>query len=699
MILASLPIGEWHTGWVRDATYAVVALARMGHLEEARLALDFFLNAFEINPAAGQVQELRQQRRLPDLGRALLRHRRGRGRHRTRTARTSRPTAGGSCCGRRASTSRPPATSRGSTSRRSAARVWDALINGIAKPIEAQPRAAQRHHGQGLEHLGGARGEEAPLRVHDAHRRARPLRHGRHREEGATRPTSRSTRISPKKVREGFLAAFVDPQGALAGSLEGLSQGKYIDGAVAEAFTWNVLQDWKGETAKATLDLLNKLKVDSGGFKRNDDGLSSYDNNEWILVDLRIANAMRRAGRDDEGRRHRRPRRREGRRELLSRPRALQRHGAAPARPATTPARSRWSATAAAPSRSRCSIGRASSRPNDCGDGKGATLPKVSCCGDLDQSRRRPGRRRRRRGRRPQRRRARRIEGPVRRSVPLRARSEAGIPPIGPRAASSPRPRCLLVAPRPAPTAMTEAAPLALELVAIEKSFGGVHALRGAELAARPGEILGLCGENGAGKSTLLKVLSGVYPATSYGGTVRVRGEERRFMTTRDAEHAGIAIVHQELMLVPELSVAANLALGREQGGGTVFGLVDDDAIEARARELLAKFGVERDIDPRAPVGILGIGLQQVVEIVRALSQDAKILILDEPTAALTGKETDRLMEWLRGLRDAGTTCIYVSHRMDEIFTICDRITVLRDGKTVGTVAREARRAPTRSSR
>ena len=237
---------------------------------------------------------------------------------------------------------------------------------------------------------------------------------------------------------------------------------------------------------------------------------------------------------------------------------------------------------------------------------------------------------------------------------------------------------------------MTEMTELALELVAIDKSFGGVHALRGADLAARPGEILGLCGENGAGKSTILKILSGVYPATSYGGTVKVRGEARRFMTTRDAEHAGIAIVHQELMLVPELSVAANLVLGRENRAkkafGGLLGLVDDDAIEASARQLLAKFGVERDIDPSAPVGILGIGLQQVVEIVRALSQDAKILILDEPTAALTGKETDRLMEWLRGLRDAGTTCIYVSHRMDEIFTICDRITVLRDGKTVGTV-------------
>lgn len=223
----------------------------------------------------------------------------------------------------------------------------------------------------------------------------------------------------------------------------------------------------------------------------------------------------------------------------------------------------------------------------------------------------------------------------------------------------------------------------ALELLAIEKSFGGVQALRGADLSAKKGEILGLCGENGAGKSTMLKVLSGVYPAASYRGVVRVRGEEQRFSSTKDAQKAGIAIVHQELMLVPELSVAANLMLGRERGA---WGLVDDDAMEAEAQRLLDKFGVSSDIAPDKPIGLLGIGLQQVVEIVRALSHEASILILDEPTAALTHKESDRLMAWLRDLRDAGTTCIYVSHRMDEVFSLCDRITVLRDGKTVGTV-------------
>jgi ABC-type sugar transport system ATPase subunit len=222
-----------------------------------------------------------------------------------------------------------------------------------------------------------------------------------------------------------------------------------------------------------------------------------------------------------------------------------------------------------------------------------------------------------------------------------------------------------------------------IELAAIEKSFGGVHALRGAEFSATAGEIHALCGENGAGKSTLLKILSGVYSADTYRGTVTVRGEERRFGSTLDAQAAGIAIVHQELLLVPELSVTANLMLGRER---VAHGLLDDDAMEAEARRLLAEFGIEKDIDADRAVGTLGIGLQQVVEIVRALSQNAKILILDEPTAALTKQESDRLMTWLRELRAGGTTCIYVTHRMDEVFALCDRATVLRDGKTVGTV-------------
>ena len=234
----------------------------------------------------------------------------------------------------------------------------------------------------------------------------------------------------------------------------------------------------------------------------------------------------------------------------------------------------------------------------------------------------------------------------------------------------------------PRPETLADTAPPALEMISIEKSFGGVKALQGAELSARGGEILGLCGENGAGKSTILKVLSGVYPHGTYRGEVRVGGVAQRLRGTTDAQRAGIAMVHQELMLVPELSVAANLLLGREP---MRFGLVDHAAIESRARAMLQRFGFADEIDPTAPVGELGIGLQQIVEIVRALSYEGRVLVLDEPTAALTNREALRLMEWLRGLRAAGTTCIYVSHRMDEVFSLCDRVTVLRDGRTAGT--------------
>jgi ribose transport system ATP-binding protein len=221
-----------------------------------------------------------------------------------------------------------------------------------------------------------------------------------------------------------------------------------------------------------------------------------------------------------------------------------------------------------------------------------------------------------------------------------------------------------------------------IEMVDIVKHFGGVVALDGARFSARPGEIHGLCGENGAGKSTLLKIVAGVHPHGSYSGELRVGGKPLALRSTADARAAGIAIVHQELMLVPEMTVAENLMLGREPRR---FGLVDDAALEAAARALLARFG-EAAVDVRAPVGSLGIGVQQIVEIVRALQDDARLLILDEPTAALTGDESARLFEWLRNLRARGTTCIYVSHRMDEVFALCDRVTVLRDGKTVGTV-------------
>ena len=222
----------------------------------------------------------------------------------------------------------------------------------------------------------------------------------------------------------------------------------------------------------------------------------------------------------------------------------------------------------------------------------------------------------------------------------------------------------------------------------IEKSFGGVRALRGAHFEAHRGEIIGLCGENGAGKSTLLKVLSGVYAAGSYAGEIVIDGAPQRFAGPLDARRAGISVVHQELTLVPRLTVAQNLLLGREPRR---FGLVDEAKLEALARSHVARFGFADQIDVTRPVMQLGVGLQQIVEIVRALPQEAKILVLDEPTAALNAREASMLMGWLRTLRDQGTTCVYVSHRLDEIFALCDRISVLRDGRTAATfVTREA---------
>jgi D-xylose transport system ATP-binding protein len=231
-------------------------------------------------------------------------------------------------------------------------------------------------------------------------------------------------------------------------------------------------------------------------------------------------------------------------------------------------------------------------------------------------------------------------------------------------------------------TASAPADSPALQLVDIDKRFGGVHALRGAQLSVRRGEILGLCGENGAGKSTLLKVLAGVYPFGSYSGDVFVEGKLRRLTGPADAHQAGIAVVHQELTLVPELSVAHNLMLGREPGR---FGFVDEARLEAMARRDLERFGFADQIDVQKPVQELGIGMQQIVEIVRALHEDAPILVLDEPTAALSSHETELLMKWLRSLRTKGTSCIFVSHRLDEVFAVCDRVTVLRDGRTAAT--------------
>ena len=229
-----------------------------------------------------------------------------------------------------------------------------------------------------------------------------------------------------------------------------------------------------------------------------------------------------------------------------------------------------------------------------------------------------------------------------------------------------------------------------LDLRSISKGFLGVRALDGVSFDLEPGEIHALCGENGAGKSTLIKILCGVYPAGSYGGEIRLRGEAARFRTLRDSEARGIALIAQELALVPGLSVAENLVLGREPRR---FGLVRWKEVEATARRALERVGL--DVPLATPVRELGIGQQQLVEIAKALEKNAAILVLDEPTAALPDSDARRLLGLLGDLRRRGVAAIYISHRLDEVFSVADRITVLRDGRSVGA-ARRAETTPDR---
>ena len=218
-----------------------------------------------------------------------------------------------------------------------------------------------------------------------------------------------------------------------------------------------------------------------------------------------------------------------------------------------------------------------------------------------------------------------------------------------------------------------------LELRNITKDFPGVRALDGVSFTLEKAEVHALCGENGAGKSTLIKTLCGVNPWGTYGGEILLDGAAVRFQSLRDAEHHGLALIAQELALVPELSVEENLALGREP---VRAGLIRWDVVREEAKAALQLVGL--DIDPRRPVKQLGIGQQQLVEIAKALSKKARILVLDEPTAALTESDTARLMRLLAELRASGVSCIYISHRLEEVFQIADRVTVLRDGKSVG---------------
>ena len=221
-----------------------------------------------------------------------------------------------------------------------------------------------------------------------------------------------------------------------------------------------------------------------------------------------------------------------------------------------------------------------------------------------------------------------------------------------------------------------------LEMRGIVKEFSGVRALNGIDLAVRPGECVGLCGENGAGKSTMMKVLSAVYPYGTWQGEITWDGKELRANGVRETEDAGIVIIHQELMLVPQLSVAENIFLGREPK--TRSGLIDFDAMIARATAMLNDLRMPH-INAAKPVSNYGGGEQQLIEIAKALSKNARLLILDEPTSSLTRREIDVLLDLVRDLKRRGTACVYISHKLDEIEAIADSVTVIRDGAFVGS--------------
>jgi putative multiple sugar transport system ATP-binding protein len=220
----------------------------------------------------------------------------------------------------------------------------------------------------------------------------------------------------------------------------------------------------------------------------------------------------------------------------------------------------------------------------------------------------------------------------------------------------------------------------------ITKQFPGVKALDDVTMTVQRGVIHAICGENGAGKSTLMKVLSGVWAHGTYEGDIIFDGQEMAFHSIRESEEVGIVIIHQELALIPELSVTENIFLGNEV---TNHGVIDWEEARRRALDLMARVGL--DIDPDTAIKNLGVGQQQLIEIAKALSKNVRLLILDEPTSALNEDDSANLLDILRGLRAKGLTCIMISHKLNEISAIADSITVIRDGKTVESidVARE----------
>jgi putative multiple sugar transport system ATP-binding protein len=219
----------------------------------------------------------------------------------------------------------------------------------------------------------------------------------------------------------------------------------------------------------------------------------------------------------------------------------------------------------------------------------------------------------------------------------------------------------------------------------ITKEFPGVRALDDVNLNVHTGSIHAICGENGAGKSTLMKVLSGVYPYGTYDGKIIYMGQEMKFKNIKESEHAGIAIIHQELTMIPELSITENIFMGNEI---THKGLINWAEERAKTSEILKKVGLT--INPDTLIKHLGVGQQQLVEIAKALSKNVKLLILDEPTSALNEADSANLLELMKGLRDKGITCIMISHKLNEIAEVSDAVTVIRDGHTVESYDVEA---------
>ncbi|MGP5376779.1 ATP-binding cassette domain-containing protein [Brachybacterium alimentarium] len=224
-----------------------------------------------------------------------------------------------------------------------------------------------------------------------------------------------------------------------------------------------------------------------------------------------------------------------------------------------------------------------------------------------------------------------------------------------------------------------------LEMRDITKLFPGVRALDDVTMTVRRGDIHAICGENGAGKSTLMKVLSGVHPHGTYSGQILFEGEEMAFKDIKSSEGVGIVIIHQELALIPELSVEDNIFLGNEI---VDKGLIHRRELRRRSLDLLARVGL--DVDPGTPIKTLGVGQQQLVEIAKALAKNVKILILDEPTSALNEDDSENLLALMKGLKGRGITSIMISHKLNEIAAVSDAVTVIRDGRTVETYAVEA---------